>query len=109
LRLCHCEVLVVGAGQAGLAAALAAGRSGARVILADGEPLFGGALLRRSYRIGDGDGTAWAAATFAELQPMPEVRLLPGTTVLGCYDNNYLIAAERVGEALGQPASPGLP
>src|SRR5436190_114400 len=71
----HCDVLVVGAGPAGLAAALAAGRSGARVILADSEHLFGGALLRRSYRIGDSEGTGWAAAVIAELQTMPEVRL----------------------------------
>src|SRR5438132_1575481 len=105
----HCDVLVVGAGPAGLAAALAAGRSGARVILADSEPLFGGALLRRSYRVGDGEGTAWAAAAIPELQAMPEVRLLPGTTVLGHYDDNYLIAAERVGEGLGPAAPPGLP
>jgi sarcosine oxidase subunit alpha len=104
----HCDVLVVGAGPAGLAAALAAGRSGARVILADSEPLFGGALLRRSYRIGDGEGTGWAAAVVAELQAMPEVRLLPGTAVLGSYDDNYLIAAERVGEVSGPAAPPGM-
>ena len=44
-RHAHCDVLVVGAGPAGLAAALAAGRSGARVILADQQPEFGGCLL----------------------------------------------------------------
>ena len=108
-RHSHCDVLVVGAGPAGLAAALAAGRSGARVILPDTEQLFGGALLRRSYRVGDSEGTGWAAATVAELEAMPEVRLLPDTTILGHYDDNYLIAAERVGEALGPAAPPGLP
>jgi sarcosine oxidase subunit alpha len=105
----HCDVLVVGAGPAGLAAALAAGRSGARVVLADSEQLFGGALLRRSYQVGDSEGTGWAAATIAELEAMPEVRLLPGTTVLGNHDDNYLIAAERVGEGLGPAAPPGMP
>jgi sarcosine oxidase subunit alpha len=108
-RHAHCDVLVAGAGPAGLAAALAAGRSGARVILADSEQLFGGALLRRSYRIGDSEGAGWAAGTIAELQAMPEVRLLPGTTVLGYHDDNYLIAAERVGEGLGPAAPPGMP
>src|ERR1700724_2727407 len=49
-------------------------------------------------------GSAGAAATIAELQAMPEVRLLPGTTVLGYHDDNYLIAAERVGEGLGPAA-----
>ena len=44
----HCDVLVVGAGPAGLAAALAAGRGGARVILADEQAELGGALLGRT-------------------------------------------------------------
>jgi sarcosine oxidase, subunit alpha len=104
-RHTHCDVLVVGGGPAGLAAALAAGRSGARVILADGDGVFGGALLRRAYRIGDGTGREWASGVVAELAALPEVRLLPDTTVLGHYDGNYLVAAERVGERLG-PAAP---
>jgi len=102
-------VLVVGAGPAGLSAALAAGRSGARVILADGEPIFGGALLRRPYRIGDEDGTAWAASVVAELSGMPEVRLLPATTLIGRYDDNYFIAAEKAGNLFGPAAPAGLP
>jgi sarcosine oxidase, subunit alpha len=101
----HCDVLVVGSGPAGLAAALAAGRSGARVILAESDTAFGGALLRRPCRIGDGDGTAWAGSVVAELARLPEVRLLPATTIVGHYDGNYLIGAERVGEVLG-PAAP---
>ena len=39
-----CDVLVVGGGPAGLSAALAAGRAGARVILCDDAPVLGGAL-----------------------------------------------------------------
>ena len=108
-RHTHCDVLVIGAGPAGLSAALAAGRSGARVILADSDPLFGGALLRRAYRIGEEDGTAWAAEAVTELAAMPEVRLLPATTVLGRYDDNYFVAAERVGDLLGPAAPAGLP
>jgi sarcosine oxidase subunit alpha len=108
-RHTHCDVLVVGAGPAGLSAALAAGRGGARVILADSEPLFGGALLRRPYRVDGEDGIAWAATAVGELMAMPEVRLLPATTILGRYDDNYLIAAERVGDGLGPGAPAGLP
>jgi len=108
-RHTHCDVLVVGAGPAGLSAALAAGYSGARVILADSEPIFGGALLRRPYDIDGEDGTAWAAAVIAELTAMPEMRLLPGTTVLGRYDDNYLTAVERVGDMSGPAAPSGLP
>jgi sarcosine oxidase, subunit alpha len=105
----HCDVLVVGGGPSGLAAALAAGRGGARVILADSDAMFGGALLRRSYRIADGEGRTWAEGVVADLTALPEMRLLPATTVTGHYDGNYLIAVERVGERLGPAAPAGLP
>src|SRR5438067_1544020 len=67
------------------------------------------ALLRGAYRIGEEDGTAWAAEAVTELAAMPEVRLLPATTVLGRYDDNYFVAAERVGDLLGPAAPAGLP
>jgi sarcosine oxidase, subunit alpha len=108
-RHAHCDVLVIGGGPAGLAAALAGGRSGARVILADGDVAFGGALLRRAYRIGEASGRDWAAAVVAELRRLPEMRLLPATTVVGHYDGNYLVAVERVGELVGPTAPLGLP
>jgi sarcosine oxidase subunit alpha len=105
----HCDMLVVGGGPSGLAAALAAGRSGARVILAESDEVFGGALLRRPYGIGGGAGMAWASSVVAELAALPEMRLLPRTTVTGHYDGNYLVAVERVGEGRGAAAPPGLP
>ena len=105
----HCDVLIVGGGPAGLAAALAAGASGARVILAEADSEFGGTLLRRFYQIGEDDGAAWSAAATAELAAMPEVRLLPNTTVLGRYDGNYAVAAERVGELIGPRAPATMP
>ncbi len=108
-RHAHCDVLVVGGGPAGLAAALAAGSAGARVILADSDTAFGGALLRRPYRIGDRDGAAWVEDVLAQLSELPEVQLLPATTVVGHYDGNYLVAVERVGELLGPAAPSGLP
>jgi sarcosine oxidase subunit alpha len=87
----HCDVLVVGAGPAGLAAALAAGRSGARVILAEADRELGGSLLRRPGQI----DPAWVAGAAAELATLPETRVLTGTTVFGRYDGDYLVAAER--------------
>ncbi len=87
----HCDLLVVGAGPAGLTAALAAGRSGARVMLAEAGDELGGALLRRPDQIMAG----WLDATKAELAALPEVRVLTNTTVFGRYDGNYLLAAER--------------
>ena len=87
----HCDVLVVGAGPVGLAAALAAGHGGARVILAEAGRDLGGSLLRRPGQI----ELAWVEAVAAELAALPEVRVLTGTTVFGRYDGNYLVAAER--------------
>lgn len=98
----HCDVLVVGAGPAGLCAALAAGRTGARVILADEQAEFGGSLLSDDDVALDGGAAAdWIAGTVAELQSMPEVTLLPRTCVNGYFDHNYLTAAERVTDHVG--------
>ncbi|HWB50297.1 MAG TPA: sarcosine oxidase subunit alpha family protein [Stellaceae bacterium] len=87
----HCDVLVVGAGPAGLAAALAAGRGGARVILAEADREPGGSLLRRPAPLDAG----WLEAAVAALKALPETRVLTGTTVFGRYDGNHLLAAER--------------
>ncbi len=105
----HCDVLVIGGGPAGLAAALAAGRAGARVILAEATPEFGGSLLCRYAEIGDADGSEWAAESAAELATLPELRLLPRTTVFAHGDDNYLLAVERVGDALGPSAQAARP
>ena len=94
-RHVHCDVLVVGAGPAGLAAAHAAGRTGARVILMDEQSEAGGYLLGRRYIINDGPALQWVAEQIAELAMMDEVLYLPRTTVNGYYDHNYLLALER--------------
>lgn len=99
-RRVHCDVLVVGAGPAGLAAARAAGASGARVILADEQPGFGGSLLSSKTSIDGKPGAQWAADVAEELAGMDEVRLLPRTTVTGYYDHNFLVAVERITDHL---------
>ncbi|MFH8769762.1 sarcosine oxidase subunit delta family protein [Streptomyces sp. NPDC017958] len=94
----HCDLLVVGAGPAGLAAAVAAATCGARVILADDQPEPGGSLL------GTGEHADWVAATRARLESAPEVRVLRRTTVFGHYDDNHLLAVERRTNHLGADA-----
>ena len=91
----HCDVLVAGGGPAGLAAALEAGRAGARVILADEQAEPGGSLLGSRDLIDGAPATEWAAATVEELVGMEEVRMLPRTTVVGYYDHNFLTLLER--------------
>jgi sarcosine oxidase subunit alpha len=101
----HCDVLVVGAGPAGLAAALAAGRAGARVILADEQAQMGGSLLASGEQIDGKPASEWVANALAELGRMPEVKLLARTNAFGYYDHNYLTLMERVTSHLASPSS----
>lgn len=91
----HCDVLVIGGGPAGLAAAQAAGRTGARVILIDDNHELGGSLLGRARRVGGHAGADWARTVSAELASLPELRVLTRTTAFGYYDQNYICAVER--------------
>ena len=100
----HCDVLVVGGGPAGLAAALAAGRAGARVILADEQCELGGSLLGTRERLDGAPAEQWVARAWAELEALPEVEVLVRTTVLGAHDHGYLVALERRTDHLGGAA-----
>ena len=99
----HCELLVIGAGPAGLMAALTAGRAGKRVILADEDFRFGGRLNAETFAIGGASGADWASAATAELVTMPNVRLLARTTILGAFDHGIYSAVERVSDHLAVP------
>jgi methylglutamate dehydrogenase subunit C len=93
----HCDVLVVGAGPAGLAAARTAGEGGARVMLCEQDFELGGGLLAEPAF------ADWRLATVAALRAMPEVTILPRTTVFGYYDHNVLGAVERVADHFAEP------
>ena len=97
----HCDLLIIGAGPTGLAAALAAGRAGADVILADEQAEMGGRLLSEAAL------PEWSAETLAELASLPNVRLMSRTTVTGAYDDGTFGALERVG--LHRRPRPNLP
>ena len=99
----HCDVLIIGGGPAGLAAALTAGESGARVILAEEDFVIGGRLNLETYEVGDTSGSAWAAETVARLSTMPNVRVMPRTTVIGAFDHGIYGAVERVSDHLKVP------
>ena len=104
-RHAHCEVLIVGAGPAGIAAALAASENAdRRVILVDEQPEPGGALLHDVTSTIDGQTTAaWLAAAIATLATRPNVTILPRTTAFGYYNHNHVCLAERLADHLATP------
>ena len=99
----HCDVLVVGGGPAGLAAALAAGRAGARVIVSDQQAELGGALLGERTEIAGAPALDWVASAAAALATMADVRVLKRTTAFGYYDHNFLGLVERRWDHVAEP------
>jgi sarcosine oxidase subunit alpha len=103
-RFEHCDVLVLGGGAAGLAAALAAAETGARVIICDEQAELGGALhFEAGTKIDGEDGWSWAQATAAKLAALANVRVLPRTTAFGYYAQNFVGLVERVSDHLASP------
>ena len=101
----HCDLLVIGSGPAGLMAALTAGRAGSDVIIADEDFLLGGRLNSETHSINDQSGADWAAATVAELASLPNVRIMPRTTILGAFDHGIYGALERISDHVAVPAA----
>ncbi|MDX3927684.1 MAG: sarcosine oxidase subunit alpha [Shinella sp.] len=100
----YCDVLVVGAGVAGLAAALSAAGTGARVILCDEQPEAGGSLhFDASVKIDGRNGYEWAQAAAARLAAMENVTVLNRTTAFGYYNHNFVGLVERVTDHLPRP------
>jgi sarcosine oxidase, subunit alpha len=105
----HCDVLIVGAGPAGLAAALAASQSGARIVVCDENPALGGSLLADAEAEIEGKSAPqWLDDTLAALRSAPNVRLMTRTQAFGYYAQNFVALNERLAEA-DLIADPDLP
>ena len=104
-RQAFCDVLVVGSGPAGIAAALAAAGAGARVILVEQAARCGGQLLAEPVA---SEAESWRSARLAELAGLDNVQLLTRTTAFGLYDGNVVGAVERAWDHVAEPP-PGQP
>ena len=104
-RFGHTDVLVVGAGPAGLMAALSAARSGMKVLLAEEQPEVGGRLLFERHQIDGQPAFEWVERVMTELASLANVRILRRSVVFGYYDDNMMTIAERVADHLEIPPS----
>ncbi len=98
-----CDTLVIGAGPSGLAAALSAARSGARVILCDEDFRLGGRLLSERHEIDGAPAVEWVKRAEAEIESLRDCRILRRTTVFGVYDGGTYAALERVNDHVPVP------
>ena len=109
-RYAHCDVLVVGAGPSGLAAAQAAADSGARVILCDEQAQLGGSLLSEpadepNPALAGESAATWLAHSLDALRRNSRVTLLPRTTAFGYFAHNLVALNQRLSEHLANPAA----
>ena len=108
----HTDVLIVGAGPAGLAAAREAGKSGARTLLLDDQSLPGGSLLAAgpatAETIDGVDALAWVESTVAGFAEHEELTYVKNTTVFGSYDSNYFVALEDRTDAVAAAGGRGV-
>ncbi len=103
-RYAHCDVLVIGAGPAGLAAALAASESGAKTMLVDSQNEIGGDLLSSPDIQIDGQSSwKWLAETEKALRSRPNVSILGRTSAFGYYNQNFLALVQKLSDHLASP------
>jgi sarcosine oxidase subunit alpha len=105
-RNLHCDVLVIGGGEAGLRAATIASRAGSRVVLVEQRPTLGGRCAWDSTIVDGKPGAAWVAATEQALMRAPDVRILRRTTAVGFYDRDVVTMVESVPRRDGRSTLP---
>lgn len=100
----HCDLLIIGGGPAGLAAAKVAARAGLKLALIDSGAELGGSLLSCAAEIDEQPATEWATAVVDQLAAMPNVKVLSRCTAVAAWDHGYITAVQKYPRnAAGQP------
>jgi sarcosine oxidase subunit alpha len=92
------DLVVVGGGIAGLAAALQAGKQGKRVLLIEQTAHWGGRAPVDGVEIDGKPAEEWVKKTIEALGKMENVTLRTRTMASGLYDHGYLLAYERIAD-----------
>ena len=100
----YCDILIAGSGPSGISSALSAAKNGAKVILAEDKPRFGGSLLTDEVTIGNKKGKDWADETILQLKSMPNVIVKNRSQVFGYYDHNMMVMLEKTKDHIENPS-----
>ncbi len=95
----HCDLLIIGAGPAGIEAAIAESAGGKRIILIDEQSEIGGGALA------DPELWPWLEDSVHSLAAAANVTVLTRTTAFGYYHDNFIGAVERLTDHLPDPGS----
>lgn len=99
-RNAHCDLLIIGSGPAGLAAALVAAEQGDSVILLEQDSMPGGSTLWEQDEIESMPASSWREQTLATLEANAKVRIKCNTLAFGQYDHGRIMALERHAEVV---------
>ena len=92
----HVDVLIIGGGTSGLAAALEVGRSGAKVLVLEQKNTWGGRAPVDGVLIDNQISEEWIDDAMTELQSMPNVTLKNRTMGAGVYDHGWATGYESI-------------
>lgn len=102
----HVDVLIIGGGTSGLAAALEVGRSGAKVLVLEQKNTWGGRAPVDGVVIDNEESEEWIGKALAELESMPNVSLKNRTMGAGVYDHGWATGYESLTDHMPNKVGP---
>jgi sarcosine oxidase subunit alpha len=102
----HVDVLIIGGGISGLAAALEVGRAGAKVLLLEQKNSWGGRAPVDDVLINNKNSEEWINDALAELESMPNVTLKNRTMGAGVYDHGWVTGYESLTDHMPSKKGP---